>query len=113
MTATSPSTGKWTLETKNVESFSEQWPKNNHLEGWHYRLKGLAKKAHPNPFETIELIKNEQISTEVQMIQLAAGGQPRPKKEKKLLDTISKSKDLLQSLAMEKVNTGSISFSTG
>ena len=50
---------------------------NNHLEGWRYRLNRLARKAHPNLFETIELIKNEQASTEVQMIQVAAGGQPR------------------------------------
>ena len=42
----------------------------------------LARKAHPNLFETIKLIKNEQASTEVQMIQVAAGGQPRPKKRK-------------------------------
>ena len=56
---------------------------NNHLEGWHYRLNRLARKAHPNLFETIELIKNEQASKEVQMIQLAAGGQPRPKNKNK------------------------------
>ena len=45
-------------------------------------LNRLARKAHPNLYETIELIKNEQASTEVQMIQLAAGGQARPKKKK-------------------------------
>ena len=55
---------------------------NNHLKSWHYRLNRLARKAHPNMFETIEHIKNEQASTEVQMIQIAAGGQPRPKKRK-------------------------------
>ena len=67
---------------------------NNHLEGWHYHLNWLARIAHPNLFETIELIKNEQASTEVQMIQLAAGGQPRPKKEK-LLSTMCRSKDIM------------------
>ena len=41
--------------------------------------KPVGEKAHPNLFETIELIKNEQASTEVQRIQLVAGGQPRPK----------------------------------
>ena len=54
---------------------------NNRLEDWHYRLNQLARKAHPNMFETIELIKNEQASTEVQTIQLTAGGQPRPKRK--------------------------------
>ena len=63
--------------------FQNSGPKtNNHLEGWHYRLNRLARKAHPNLIEIIELIKNEQASTEVQMIQVAAGGQPRPKKRK-------------------------------
>ena len=42
----------------------------------------MVRKAHPNLFETIELIKNEQASTEVQMIQVTAGGQSRPKKRK-------------------------------
>ena len=45
-------------------------------------LSRLVRKAHPNLFETMELIKNEQASPEVQMIQLTAGGQPRPKKRK-------------------------------
>jgi len=51
----------------------------------------LARKAHPNLFEPIELIKNEKASTEVQMIQLAASDSLDPRKEK-LLDTMSKSK---------------------
>ena len=44
--------------------------------------KPVGEKAHPNLFETMELVKNEQASTEVQMIHLAAGGQPRPMKKK-------------------------------
>ena len=52
---------------------------NNRLEGWHYRLNQLARKAHPNMFETIELIKNEQASTEIQTIQLTAGDSLDPK----------------------------------
>ena len=70
MEAALPSTEKWTLESYTF------------LGSWHYRLNRLARKAHPNLFETIKLIKNEQASTEVQMIQVAAGGQPRPKKRK-------------------------------
>ena len=40
----------------------------------------LARKKHPNLFEVIELIKQEQVATEVQIIQLNGSGQPRPKK---------------------------------
>ena len=43
----------------------------------------LVRKAHhPNLFETIVLIKNEQASTEVQMIQVAARGQPKTQEKK-------------------------------
>ena len=72
---------------------------NNHLEGWHYHLNWLARIAHPNLFETIELIKNEQASTEVQMNQLAARGQPRPKKK-----LLAKHDDQVKRLAAEFSN---------
>ena len=41
-----------------------------------------SKKKHPNLFEVIELIEQEQGATEVQIIQLAVSGEPRPKKRK-------------------------------
>ena len=53
-----------------------------YLEGWHFRLNRLASKKHLNLFEVIELIKQEQAATEVQIIQLAGNGEPRPKKRK-------------------------------
>ena len=56
---------------------------------WVLALLPKARKAYPNLFETIELIKNEQVSTD----------------KTKLLDKTSKSKDLLP-------DTGFISFST-
>ena len=64
--------------------FQNKGPRtNNHLEGWHNRLNRLARKAHPNLFESIELLQNEQAATEVQIIQLTDGvGLPRPKKRK-------------------------------
>ena len=44
-----------------------------------YHLNRLArKKKHPNLFEVIELIKQEQAATKVQIIQLAGSGEPRP-----------------------------------
>ena len=38
---------------------------NNHVEGWHNRLKKMAQKAHPYLFEFIEVIQKEQAATEV------------------------------------------------
>ena len=33
--------------------------KNTHLEGWHNRMKRIAKKAHPNLYEVLELFQRE------------------------------------------------------
>ena len=33
---------------------------NNYLEGWHNKLKRIARKAHPNVFELVEIFKQEQ-----------------------------------------------------
>ena len=49
---------------------------NNHVEGWHNRLKKIVGKAHPNVFEIVETFKKEQAYTEVSMAQLAAGAAP-------------------------------------
>ena len=46
---------------------------NNHVEGWHNKLKHVARKAHPNVFELVEIMKQEQADTEVSIAQLAAG----------------------------------------
>ena len=47
---------------------------NNHLEGWHNRMKRIARKAHPNLYEVLELFQREQAATEVTIQQLEAGG---------------------------------------
>ena len=49
---------------------------NNHVEGWHNRLKKVVGKAHPNVFEIVETFKKEQASTEVSIAQLATGAAP-------------------------------------
>ena len=47
---------------------------NNHVEGWHSRLKKVVGKAHPN--KIVEVFKKEQALTEVSLAQLAAGAAP-------------------------------------
>ena len=47
---------------------------NNHLEGWHNRLKRIARKSHPNIYEMLELLQKEPAATEVTIRQLEAGG---------------------------------------
>ena len=43
---------------------------NNHLEGWHNRMKRLSRKAHPNLNEVLELFQREQAASEVTILQL-------------------------------------------
>ena len=43
---------------------------NNHVEGWHNRLKKMVRKAHPNLFEFIEVIQKEQAAAEVTAIRI-------------------------------------------
>ena len=57
---------------------------NNHVEGWHNKLKRIARKAHPNVYELVEIFKKEQADTEVTLAQLATGAQP-PRRAKKTL----------------------------
>ena len=47
---------------------------NNHLERWHNKLKRIARKAHPNFYEMLELFQKDQTATEVTILQLQAGG---------------------------------------
>ena len=55
---------------------------NNHVEGFHNRLKKKAGKAHPNLYEIVDLFSQEEASTSVHMLQVQAG-QPAPKRRKK------------------------------
>ena len=38
---------------------------NNHVEGWHSRLKKIVGKPHPNIFEIIDVMRKEQATTEL------------------------------------------------
>ncbi|XP_048253317.1 uncharacterized protein LOC125381130 [Haliotis rufescens] len=43
---------------------------NNHLEGWHNKIKKLAKKCHPNIYEVVKLFQREQSLKEVAVLRL-------------------------------------------
>ena len=66
-----------------MELLQPRWPRtNSHIEGWHNRLNKMARKAHPNLFEFIEVIQKEQATTEVTIEQLSGAGRVRAKKSK-------------------------------
>ena len=52
------------------------------MEGWHNRMKRIARKAHPNLYEVLELFQREQAATEVTIQQLEAGGMRKAKRRK-------------------------------
>ena len=46
---------------------------NNHVKGWHSKMKKIAGKPHLNIYELVSLFKAEQAATEVSLQQLALG----------------------------------------
>ena len=59
---------------------------NNHIEGWHTRLKKIVGKAHPNIFEVFEVMKKEQASSEMKLEQLELGRGRAPPQKKKFIE---------------------------
>ena len=55
---------------------------NNHLEGWHGRLKKIIGKAHPNVFEMVKFLLDEQKLNELRTVRYEAGQRLPPKKAK-------------------------------
>ncbi len=67
--------GNFPLRQWNVFE-SESYRTNNHLEGWHNRLKRVVGKPHPNIYEFVEVIQREQTTTKVSLSQHEAGAHP-------------------------------------
>ena len=54
--------GRFLLPTWN--HYQTERPRtNNHLEGWHNKLKTRVKTAHPNIYKIIDEFKNEQAAS--------------------------------------------------
>lgn len=58
---------------------------NNHVEGYHARLKKMAGKPHPNIFEVVELFSSEEAASLVHIMQMHSGQKP-PKRRRKYDD---------------------------
>ena len=76
------------------------------MEGWHNRMKRIARKAHPNLYEVLELFQREQAATEVTIQQLEAGG-IRKAKRRKVVQREEKIKSLQDELAAGERNIDS------
>lgn len=73
--------GSWRRTTWNHFD-TEKLRTNNNVEGWHHRINVLAKKGHPNIFEFLTMIRNEQAMTEIKIAQQENGAAPPQKKRK-------------------------------
>ena len=73
--------GNYKLSQWNYYDFEEPRT-NNHIEGWHTRLKKIVGKADPNIFEVFEVMKKEQASSEMKLEQLELGGRAPPRKKR-------------------------------
>ncbi|KAK3093890.1 hypothetical protein FSP39_021504 [Pinctada imbricata] len=63
--------------------FNSDGPRTtNHLEGWHSKIKKQVQIAHPNMYQIIRHLKQIQASNEISIVQIRAGGLPKPKKRK-------------------------------
>lgn len=47
---------------------------NNHIEGWHSKLKKVVDKVYQKKYEIVEIFKREQSVTEFSINQSASGG---------------------------------------
>ena len=54
---------------------------NNHVEGWHSRLKKIVGKSQPNIFEIVDVMRKEQATTEMKLNQFEANAMQPPEKE--------------------------------
>ena len=55
---------------------------NNHLEGWHNKFNAVISWPHPNIYQLVDVIREEQAVTELTAVQLEAGSQP-PRKRRR------------------------------
>ena len=77
--------GQWPAQVqfKQWNYFDFDGPRtNNHVEGWHTRLKKVVGKPHPNVFELIEVIKKEEATTRMKMSLYESGAKEPPSRRK-------------------------------
>ena len=68
--------GTYAPVTWNVHESHGGCRTNNHIEGWHSKLKKVVGKAHPNVYEIVRTFKMEQASVEVKVAQMQSGARP-------------------------------------
>ena len=89
----------WESFTWNYFSHEELCT-NNHLEGWHSRLKRVSRKAHPNLFEVVEILKRSRQQLRWQLNSWLEG-EGLDLSEEKLCNMKIPSRDFKQNLPME------------
>ena len=68
--------GRFMLQHWNVYE-NDTYCTNSHVKGWYTQLKRAVGKPQPNIDQLVEVIQREQAVTEISMLQLNTGAQPR------------------------------------
>ncbi len=67
--------GRYSPATWNVHEVDE-YRTNNHIEGWHSKMRKVVGKAYRNVFELVRVFKMKQASVDVTTAQISAGARP-------------------------------------
>ena len=98
--------GNFSPRRWNIHDMDANSPRtNNNVEGWHIKLKWVARKAHPNVYELIEIFKQEQAHTKFSTVWLATGSQP-PKKAKKFIAKDKRIEQLKKKFSQDTISLG-------
>ena len=63
--------------------FNQHQPRtNNHVEGWHSRMKKVISKPHPNIFAWIDYIQREEAVTKAKIQSFRSGATARPRRRR-------------------------------
>ena len=55
---------------------------NNHIEGWHSRIKKIIGKPHPNIYTWVEFIQREEAVAKAKLQALSLGATARPQRRR-------------------------------
>ena len=85
--------------------FNQHLPRtNNHIEGWHSRIKKIISKPHPNIYSWVEFIQREEAVTKAKIQTLRLGATTRPQRRR-----VKKKEKRIQAL-FDRFNEGALSL---
>lgn len=73
--------GTWINDNFAVQQWNQNGNRgsrtNNNIESWHRKINAMSRRAHPNIYSFVDLIKKDEALTRISLQQLANGGAAR------------------------------------